>query len=346
MFDKLPTDSDFYHNLTFHKRCQQPYSLITGGRGIGKTYQVKCEVFNALKRGKEFLYVRRTKEEIDNKAFSDWCDDLSQLSGKNVNIILNGHEIIVKENGENAKRLGWAYALTQSNQARGYNFQNVDFILYDEFLPELTKYRRFYAGEVNDLRSIVSTFFRHRQAKVYMLSNLTSAVNPYYNAFKLININWPGITLTKEACLEIIPPLGINEYYKEKVNYVKNTYDEDYRLYLEGKALLENRGKLENGKIPAKARYLGRIDYLGQSLGFFIGPHGEAIYLGKGEPSDKRVFVLDNSDIKANTLLIKRSNDSYLFKLLCQYYRAGKVVSKSPEREMLFCEIADRLHFY
>lgn len=345
MFEKVPKDSDFYHNLLYHKRAQQPYCLITGGRGVGKTYQVKKEALVCAATGGEFLYIRRTKEEIDSKAFSDWCDDLSQLSGKTISVLLNGHEIILKE-GEKAQRLGWAYALTQSNQARGYNYQKVKFALFDEFLPELTKYRRFYAGEVNDLRSLVSTFFRHRPAKIYMLSNLTSAVNPYYNAFRIINPAWPGLTRTKEAVLEIIPPLPINEYYAKNVNYVKNTYDEDYRNYLEGKALLENRKKLEAGKIPRNARYMGRIDYLGQSLGFFLDPQGRAIYLGKGDPSDKRVFVLDNSDIKANTFLIKRSSDSYLFKLLSEYYKCGKVISKSPERELLFCEIADRLHFY
>lgn len=346
MLDKVPKDSDFYHNLLYHKRAQQPYCLITGGRGVGKTYQVKKEALACAATGGEFLYIRRTKEEIDSKAFSDWCDDLSQLSGKKILVVLNGHEIILKE-GEKARRFGWAYALTQSNQARGYNYQKVKFALFDEFLPELTKYRRFYAGEVTDLRSLVSTFFRHRKgAKIYMLSNLTSAVNPYYNAFRIINPVWPGITKTKEAVLEIIPPLAINEYYAKNVNYVKNTYDEDYRNYLEGKALLENRQKLEAGKIPRNARYMGRIDYLGQSLGFFLDPQGRAIYLGRGDPSDKRVFVLDNSDIKANTFLIKRSSDSYLFKLLSEYYRGGKVISKSPERELLFCEIADRLHFY
>lgn len=346
MFDKVPKDSDFYHNLTFHKRAQQPYSLITGGRGVGKTYQVKKEAFACAASGGEFLYIRRTDKEIDGRAFSDWCDDLSQLSGKNITLQLNGHELILKENGETPRRFGWAYALTQSNQARGYNYQKVKFALFDEFLPELTKYRKFYAGEVNDLRSLVSTFFRQRQAKVYMLSNLTSAVNPYYNAFRIINPAWPGITKTNEAILEIIPPLAINDYYAKNVNYVKNTYDEDYRNYLAGKALLENRQKLEKGKIPRNARYMGRIDFLGQSLGFFLDPQGRAIYLGKGDPSDRRVFVLDNSDINANTFLIKRSTDSYLFKLLAEYYKCGKIISKSPERELLFCEIADRLHFY
>lgn len=345
MLDKVPKDSDFYHNLIYHKRAQQPYCLITGGRGVGKTYQVKKEALACAATGGEFLYIRRTKEEIDSKAFNDWCDDLSQLSGKTISVMLNGHEIILRE-GEKVQRFGWAYALTQSNQARGYNYQKVKFALFDEFLPELTKYRRFYAGEVNDLRSLVSTFFRHRPAKVYMLSNLTSAVNPYYNSFRIINPVWPGVTKTKEAILEIIPPLPINEFYVRNVNYVKNTYDEDYRNYLEGKALLENRQKLEAGKIPRNARYMGRIDYLSQSLGFFLDPQGRAIYLGRGDPSDKRVFVLDNSDIKANTFLIKRSSDSYLFKLLAEYYRCGKVISKSPERELLFCEIADRLHFY
>ena len=52
------------------------------------------------------------------------------------------------------------------------------------------------------------------------------------------------------------------------------------------------------------------------------------------------------NDIAANTYLIKHSNDSYMFKLLSNYYRAGKIISKSIEKELIFCEIAERLHFY
>lgn len=345
MLDLVPKDSDFYHNLVYHKRANQPYSLITGGRGVGKTFQIKKEVIAAAAKNQEFFYMRRTDKEINAGAFSDWAGDLARLSGKPINIILNGHEIILKE-GESGKRIGWAYSLTQSHMVRGYNYDNVKFCLYDEFLPELTRYRRFYAGELTDFKSIVMSVFRFRQAKVYMLSNLVSTVNPYYSSFKLININWPGITKSREGMLEIIPPLPINEYYARNVNHVRDSYDEDYKMYLAGQGQLEARKRLEKAGVPRNARYIGCIGLHGEELGFFLGYNGEAIYIGKADPSDKRRFVIDSTDIAANTYLIKHSNDSYMFKLLSNYYRAGKIVSKSVERELIFCEIAERLHFY
>lgn len=55
MLDLVPKDSDFYHNLVYHKRANQPYSLITGGRGVGKTFQIKKEVIATAAKNQEFF---------------------------------------------------------------------------------------------------------------------------------------------------------------------------------------------------------------------------------------------------------------------------------------------------
>lgn len=118
-------------------------TMLFGGRGVGKTYSLLLHrIEDALKNeDHKFIWLRDT-EAVTNKV----------ASGQSITAPIEKHhpEIgvtqIIKNKGnyhfinnkgaEDEKTLGYLMALSTFHNARGLSYEDVSYIIFDEFMPE------------------------------------------------------------------------------------------------------------------------------------------------------------------------------------------------------------------
>lgn len=177
---------DGYFNAESVIEDSSVFKFVTGARGTGKTYG--CLKY-LISKGKTFIYLRRTEEEsklqrkYESSSLSKNIDDMEidfnfgSLSGK-VGYITAGKAVI------------YTCALSTFSKIRGVNFDNVDYILYDEFIPET--HVRSIKGEGLALMNIFETVNRNRElsgdepVKMICLSNSLNIANDVFMEFDLI----------------------------------------------------------------------------------------------------------------------------------------------------------------
>lgn len=105
--------------------------IAIGGRGIGKTYSILDGLCNNQKS--QFLYVRRTEEELKT------CVTFGENPFKAINRDFNREiEIVPEGKGyaiiEGETRLGKCGALSTFGKFRGADFDEIEYIFFDEFI--------------------------------------------------------------------------------------------------------------------------------------------------------------------------------------------------------------------
>lgn len=157
-------------------------SMLCGGRGIGKSYGAKKWVIrDFLKRGNQFVYIRRYKEEMKEATaefFSDVCAEFPdhEFSYKGKKFYIDGEV------------MGFSVVLTTSAIVKSKPFPNVKTVIFDEFQIEKGSLYRYLSNEVIAFLELLESIMRTRNVRVWMISNNMSTSNPY---FLYWNINMP-----------------------------------------------------------------------------------------------------------------------------------------------------------
>lgn len=196
MFDK-----NGYCNIPeivrYAKEQKVNYVWLVGGRGTGKTYgALKYAIDNDL----YFLFVKRTQADLDKlKVPQD--NPIHDLNN-------DGYKIAIETMGKNfyfyhgtwdsdkgcyvgeGAPIGVSACATKSS--RGRSFIDVDFVVYDEFIPEQSEKR--IRGEANTTLNLFETVNRNRNIQgraepIYlMLANSMNLANALYEELNLIDV--------------------------------------------------------------------------------------------------------------------------------------------------------------
>ena len=183
-------------------RIMASYVVLIGERSNGKSHAVKEDVIkNNLESGEEFAYIRRWKEDTKNYMIESYFADI--LCDKNTNENLletwsNGkYNDIVVDKGtiylatskdgiiSKGQILGHVFALNWAEHYKSLSFPKITTAVFEEFCTQGS----FLQDEPNKMQHLISTIFRHSQAKVYMVGNTVSRINPYFAQWQLTNIN-------------------------------------------------------------------------------------------------------------------------------------------------------------
>lgn len=118
-------------------------SVLLGGRGLGKTFSVlKRRLLNALNDDmSKFIWLRDTDTVIKKIAAGNSLASPIIARTPNMPKItiekINGNYCFVTDfKGENERVLGYLMALSTFHNARGINYDDVNCIVWDEFIPE------------------------------------------------------------------------------------------------------------------------------------------------------------------------------------------------------------------
>lgn len=232
-------------------------AMIDGGRGIGKSYQVKTRcIKNAYNDSKnKFIYMRRYAEDLKNFYVEKYFSQPAIITyikkitkNEYTNIFCVNHTLYFGNFDSDYKKVlgkicGYCIPLSQDTRHKSLDFEDVQSIIYEEWQTE----ENYLSREPDRLLSILSTVARDRDdVAVFMIANLINTVSPYAVEFALdriekqkagtidiyeeeIELSGGGIykfKVAREFCAEVSTLHNLNK----DVSYYKTGNHTTYRL--------------------------------------------------------------------------------------------------------------------
>lgn len=330
-------------------------NMVIGARGVGKTFAVKKYMLEqAIYKGSKSIYLRRRDSEllgIDKEKFfpteilRQVFKNFEEIETKNsraetsIRFMGNNIENELKINSKriilNDKVIIYLKSLSTSIKLKGSEYDEVDTVLFDEFLiDEMDRNLRYLPNEVDLLFQFMSSVFRKRdKVKVFMLANATNTNNPYFAYFRfdyndkntkeynylkkygvVIHIapNKP-IDLSKES-LDDNPLLKIMQDSQIFKSNVENEFTvNDY----------SNVKKIKNGKLK-----LYQID-CGNNNIYSIFQTGDMIYFDNGYEKNLNNITFDKNLISDKSTYLSRSH--FISKMLRDKFYLNDIIYSSFE---------------
>lgn len=168
--------------------------FLIGGRNIGKSYDVKKTVVeDCFKRGVQFVYLRRWNKDIKQNGVESYffdCPVKDITKGKFDGIMAyQGYLYFYIMDSETNKPIrsivvGRYCALNESARYKSQVFENTEYIIYEEMIPDDNMY---LDNETTRLQNFVSTVLRSKSGRIFLIGNTLSRVCPYVKDYSLSN---------------------------------------------------------------------------------------------------------------------------------------------------------------
>lgn len=191
-------------------------NVLFGGRGIGKTYSILKHVieYTSSNPGRKFIWLRDS-ERVIQKVGSGQCltapIESNEKNFPHVEFIKdNGNYkfMTIDNNGVPSTCFGYLMALSTFHNARGIDFSDVDYIIWDEFIPEEGSIIRKYQG---------STFL-----------NMYESVNRNREMFGAAPVKIILLSNTNEIYSEVLEDLGVSGIIENmKIEGINKYIDND-----------------------------------------------------------------------------------------------------------------------
>lgn len=183
-------------------KIQANYIILLGSRSTGKSFAVKEDLIKrCLENNEQFAYIRRYKEDCKqymiHEYFSDIiCDSkgkhhLEEWSkGEYNDIVVDKQSIYLAHTDEDGtvikgQKLGRMFGLSWATHYKSLSFPEITTAVYEEFCTDGSYLSE---KEPDIFMGLISTIFRDKTARVYMVGNTVSRINPYFDSFQLYNI--------------------------------------------------------------------------------------------------------------------------------------------------------------
>lgn len=303
-------------NKTLSYNCL--FNFIIGNRGGGKTYGFKKRAIdNYLKKGSQFVYVRRYDTEFDH--IETFFDDISEAYPELEFKVKDGKFFI------NDEIAGWYIALTKAILLKSVPFPGVTMIGFDEFIIETGVYH-YLKNEVRLFLDLYSSIARDRDVIVFFMANAITITNPYFIYF---NINLPygkkikSYKAKNETLIELVEDAELIEE-KKQTRFGKLISNTDYGAYaIENKFLLDDKKFIEK-KTPESKNTFSFI-YRGVRYGVWDDFNAGKQFVSEDyDPSNKLIYTITLEDHSPNTMLIK-GRKSVIIDAFLRNYRMGNV---------------------
>lgn len=297
------------------------FNYLLGNRGAGKSYGVKKYVIkNFLKKGKQFVLLRRYKTELKgdnvNKYFADIIENNEFPNTK--------FEIRGKTAYINDKIAGYFVALSTANHLKSTSFPLVDTIIFEEFIPE-DKAVRYLPDEPNKFLSVCETIFRMRDNwKAIFIANAVTIVNPHFTFWNIRPRIDKRFTQKGDILIEIYD----NEDFiqaKKKTRFGQLISGTAYGEYaINNKFLMDNSTFIE--KRSSDCNFIGAFVYEGITYGYWVDYKQDKLFIDyKYNPDSVNIFTLTKDDHTPNKILISAVKNTRLVKTIRLCYEQGLI---------------------
>ena len=310
------------------------FNFIIGGRGTGKTYGAKKRAIKQfLEKGHQFVYLRRTKEELDTSAETYFDDIVVKNEFPDTVIEYRAGCYFV-----NDQLAGYAMALTKAKDYKSSSFPLVYLIIFDEFLIEDNGYARYLKNEVKQFLGFYMSIDRYRGCTVLFLANSVTMVNPYTMYFDLRLPYGSNIVRKGDILLELVQVKGFEEE-RYNTRFGKIIEGTDFAEYaIDNKFVLDTKTFI--GRKGEKAQYYLTFIYKGEDFGIWVDYNEGHFYVSQDiDPSCKLIYSITVDDHKPNTLLLSNINKAVFWKKFIDAYKQGNVYFENQKIKNIVYEV-------
>lgn len=346
---KQPAKDSIYYDGSKLWGRNAVISMVVGGRSMGKTYWGKgLFIDRFLERGEQWVYLRRHANQLDEFRKDAGAKLLSDISSE-----FPQHEMRVKgdliqirrkvDEDEKVKNkwltMGYLMALTSNMQYKGTAYDDVRYILFDEFIREARNRTvdRYLTDEVGTLYSVLNTIDRMRDVvRVYMTANAGDLVNPYFMTWR-IGKPPKGFSRYQNGlvCLEYGGSQRFKEHAKDS-RFAQLIAGSSYEAFAINNEFINDTPEFIAQKTPeAKCRIA--FSYLGTDYGIWRDLNTGNAYVTSWAPKDVPCFALMRSDMRPNVVLLKRTEP--LLRSWADLYRYGMMFFDSPMTKAAWNEL-------
>ena len=316
-------------------------NIIIGERGVGKTYGAKKYVINRfLKKHKQFVYIRRYETDLeasvgstsDNKFFEQVKNEFPDHSFK-INKSKKVRKLVIDNNV-----CGYALPLSAADSLKSSTYDNVDTIIYDEFMLKEGSTQHYLRNEPEIILDLIETIGRLRDVRVFCLGNAISSTSPLMYYFDVSLPYNTDIKLFKDGTIAV-------EYIKnEKYREVKKAsrfgklidgtkygkYAIDNEFLTDSKAFIHKKDK--------NAKFYFILFVNGKQYGIWRDFKNQVMYISNDiDPNCPIKFAINESDHNESTIFAKvRSN--FWFKQIINHYRLARLCFESQAVKNIFMQ--------
>ena len=329
-------NENIYYDINKMLSYNALLSFVIGERGVGKSYGAKKYVAKRfIKKGKQFAYVRRYKTELKEalikKGEHIFWKQIQKDKEVNNYKFDNDKELLYI----NEKIAGYAIPLSISNILKSSTYDNVDTIIFDEFIIDNGNYH-YLADEVVKILELIETLGRLRDIRVIFLGNAISITNPYFEYF--------NITIPYNSEIKIIKrdkngnPLILINYIKN-LKYREVKKESRFGQLIEGtkygEYAIDNNFLRDSKFFIRKKTKLAKFYFIlklgGKNLGIWCDYKEGLMFISKDyDPNCPIIFSIKYEDHDERTLLV-RGRTSPWFKSIIEHYRMASLCFENQQ---------------
>ena len=313
---------------------QASLNFIVLKRGYGKSWTFKdLAISEFIKSGAETVWLRRYKPELTDtciKFFEDIADRYPKykLEVRNRIGYCNGKPFI------------YFYALSTVQRLKSVPFKNVKYLIFDEFLIEGGS-MHYTPAECDCFCGFLSTVFRDRPIKAFLLGNKVKEVTPYNIYFNLPNFNGVKYINDRKTLVYAKDADGIIEenYAKSDLEKVlKGTKYYDYSL----KNDTLNDSSAFICKRPKNLPTFIVINIQGVDIGMFFETEKSRIYFDTHcDTTVKQKYCLNKDNLAESYFLLSKTMP--ISKIIKDMYLQGRIYFNDIKTKTIVQELLDFL---
>lgn len=315
-------------------------NVIVGNRGGGKSYGAKKRgIDNFIKRGEQFGYIRRYKDDLKEpmeQYFKDieakYPDFQFRVKAKKFYIRLRPAD--PEEKWTENDVAGYGFELSTAANKKSISYPKITTLIFDEFLIDKGN-QTYLPDEPIKLLNLYETIARpgtdHPRVVLFMLANALTVTNPYFMFWDLrmpTKQDKQGKWIWRHPTRPIIVEDVRNKAFidaKRNTEFgqlVAGTRYADYSI--ENKFLLDSDTFIE--KKSPKARYYFTFIYKERKYGVWADFNMGRLWVSEDiDPSFLTVYTLTLKDHQPNTMLIKSRSKNNPFRVFVENYKLGFV---------------------
>lgn len=335
-----------YYNFDKLYSFNGVYNFCVGARGLGKTYGAKKKfIAAAIKKGEQFIYLRRYKTELKavretifadvKKEFPDWEFRINGMVFEMAPVSTQG------EKKRTWTVIGYLIALSGGQMMKSVSFEAVTTIVFDEFILE-DGTLHYLPDEATVFNNFYATVDRWQdKTKVFFLANSVSIMNPYFLEYE-IRPDETGEWVRKHDGF-IVAHFPDSEEFKKSVSatrFGKFISGSDYEKYAVGNEFDDNHDLLISIK-DENYRHRFNLDTKFGEFSIWYSIKSNEYYAQRKLPKSSAFdFTLIPNRVDSKRPLLVYGDRP--LELLRKAFRTGRMTFDTQSTRNAFAEIARR----
>ena len=306
-------------------------NFIIGERGVGKSYGAKKYVAQRfIKKHKQFVYLRRYKTELKQAMMKNgnpiFFEQIKNDESMKNHKLTNKNDTMYIDD----KLCGYAMPLSVANILKSSTYEDVDTIIFDEFIIDKGNYH-YLQNEVIQLLDVIETVARLRDIRVLFLGNAISITNPYFTFFNLSLPYNSDIKTFKNGLIVVnyIKNLKYREV-KKQTRFGQLIDGTEYGKYaIDNEFLRDSKSFIRKKTKTCKFYYILVLN--GKKYGIWCDYQNGLMFVSNDyDPNCPVIFSINPDDHNENTLMI-RCRTSPFFKSLIEHYRLARLCFENQQ---------------